>query len=232
MTARFWEIDFARGLAVIGMIIFHALWQLNYFGYTTLSLYSGWLGLFQKFVAITFLLLVGISLTLSVNRRENYKFWFVKRGLFIFGLGILITAFTFLFFKEGLIFFGVLHLIGASIILAIPFAKHIYANILTGLAVIAAGVYLQTLTFDFPYLLWLGFFYPVTTFDYYPLLPWFGVILIGIAFGNVLYKNGKRIRELNNYDNVISKLGKYSLLIYFIHQPILFGLLMLLPYIK
>ena len=232
MTARFWEIDFARGLAVIGMIIFHALWQLNYFGYTTLSLYSGWLGLFQKFVAITFLLLVGISLTLSVNRRDDHNLWFVKRGLFIFGLGILITAFTFLFFKEGLIFFGVLHLIGASIILAIPFAKHIYANILTGLAVIAAGIYLQTLTFDFPYFLWLGFFYPVTTFDYYPLLPWFGVILIGIAFGNVLYKNGERIIELKDCDNIISKLGKYSLLIYFIHQPILFGLLMLLSYIK
>jgi len=232
MTARFWEIDFARGLAVIGMIIFHALWQLNYFGYTTLSLYSGWLGLFQKFVAITFLLLVGISLTLSINRRDDHNLWFVKRGLFIFGLGILITAFTFLFFKEGLIFFGVLHLIGASIILAIPFAKHIYANILTGLAVIAAGIYLQTLTFDFPYFLWLGFFYPVTTFDYYPLLPWFGVILIGIAFGNVLYKNGERIIELKDCDNIISKLGKYSLLIYFIHQPILFGLLMLLSYIK
>ena len=232
MTARFWEIDFARGLAVIGMIIFHALWQLNYFGYTTLSLYSGWLGLFQKFVAITFLLLVGISLTLSINRRDDHNLWFVKRGLFIFGLGILITAFTFLFFKEGLIFFGVLHLIGASIILAIPFAKHIYANILTGLAVIAAGIYLQTLTFDFPYFLWLGFFYPVTTFDYYPLLPWFGVILIGIAFGNVLYKNGERIIELKDCDNIISKLGKYSLLIYFIHQPILFGLLMLLSYIE
>jgi len=232
MTARFWEIDFARGLAVIGMIIFHALWQLNYFGYTTLSLYSGWLGLFQKIIAITFLLLVGISLTLSVNRRDDHNLWFVKRGLFIFGLGILITAFTFLFFKEGLIFFGVLHLIGASIILAIPFAKHIYANILTGLAVIAAGIYLQTLTFDFPYFLWLGFFYPVTTFDYYPLLPWFGVILIGIAFGNVLYKNGERIIELKDCDNIISKLGKYSLLIYFIHQPILFGLLMLLSYIK
>src|SRR3989344_2231938 len=171
MTARFWAIDFARGLAVIGMIIFHALWQLNYFSYTTLSLYSGWLGLFQKTIAITFLLLAGIGLTLSANRRDDYNSWFVKRGLFIFGLGMLITTFTFLFFREGLIFFGVLHLIGASIIL-------------------------------------------------------------GIAFGNVLYKNGKRIRELNNYDNVISKLGKYSLLIYFIHQPILFGLLMLLPYIK
>ena len=232
MTARFWEIDFARGLAVIGMIIFHALWQLNYFSYTTLSLYSGWLGLFQKTIAITFLLLAGIGLTLSANRRDDYNSWFVKRGLFIFGLGMLITTFTFLFFREGLIFFGVLHLIGASIILAIPFAKHIYASIISGLIVIIAGVYLQTLTFDFPYLLWLGFFYPVTTFDYYPLLPWFGVILIGIAFGNVLYKNGKRIRELNNYDNVVSKLGKYSLLIYFIHQPILFGLLMLLPYIK
>ncbi|MEK6923181.1 MAG: heparan-alpha-glucosaminide N-acetyltransferase [Nanoarchaeota archaeon] len=232
MTTRFWEIDFARGLAITGMILFHFIWNLNYFGYTNFNLYSGLLGIFQKTIAITFLLLVGIGLTLSANGREHYEFWFLKRGLFIFGLGMLITAFTFLFFKEGLIFFGVLHLIGASIILAIPFAKHIYASIVTGLTIIAAGLYLQTLTFDFPYLLWLGFFYPTTTFDYYPILPWFGVILIGTAFGNLLYKNGKRIIELKYYNSIISKLGKYSLLIYFIHQPILFGLLMLLSYIK
>ena len=225
---RFWELDFTRGLAVIGMIIFHALWNLNFFGYTTLNLYSGWLGIFQKVIAVTFLALVGIGLTLSANKHENYKTWFLKRGLFIFGLGMLITAFTFIFFRENLIYFGILHLIGVSIILAIPFAKQIYANLILGLSLIITGLYLQTLTFDFSYLLWLGFYTPLATFDYYPILPWFGVILIGIAVGNIIYKNGNRLKEIKDYNNIISKIGKQSLLIYFIHQPILFGVLMLL----
>ena len=225
---RFWELDFTRGLAVIGMIIFHALWNLNFFGYTTLNLYSGWLGIFQKVIAVTFLALVGIGLTLSANKHENYKTWFLKRGLFIFGLGMLITAFTFIFFRENLIYFGILHLIGVSIILAIPFAKQIYANLILGLSLIITGLYLQTLTFNFSYLLWLGFYTPLATFDYYPILPWFGVILIGIAVGNIIYKNGNRLKEIKDYNNIISKIGKQSLLIYFIHQPILFGVLMLL----
>jgi len=225
---RFWELDFTRGLAVIGMIIFHALWNLNFFGYTTLNLYSGWLGIFQKVIAVTFLALVGIGLTLSANKHENYKTWFLKRGLFIFGLGMLITAFTFIFFRENLIYFGILHLIGVSIILAIPFAKQIYANLILGLSLIITGLYLQTLTFNFSYLLWLGFYTPLATFDYKKLLPWFGVILIGIAVGNIIYKNGNRLKEIKEYNNIISKIGKQSLLIYFIHQPILFGVLMLL----
>ena len=225
---RFWELDFTRGLAVIGMIIFHALWNLNFFGYTTLNLYSGWLGIFQKVIAVTFLALVGIGLTLSANKHENYKTWFLKRGLFIFGLGMLITAFTFIFFRENLIYFGILHLIGVSIILAIPFAKQIYANLILGLSLIITGLYLQTLTFNFSYLLWLGFYTPLATFDYYPILPWFGIILIGAAFGNIIYKNGNRLKEIKEYNNIISKIGKQSLLIYFIHQPILFGVLMLL----
>jgi len=225
---RFWELDFTRGLAVIGMIIFHALWNLNFFGYTTLNLYSGWLGIFQKVIAVTFLALVGIGLTLSANKHENYKTWFLKRGLFIFGLGMLITAFTFIFFRENLIYFGILHLIGVSIILAIPFAKQIYANLILGLSLIITGLYLQTLTFNFSYLLWLGFYTPLATFDYYPILPWFGVILIGIAVGNIIYKNGNRLKEIKEYNDIISKIGKQSLLIYFIHQPILFGVLMLL----
>ena len=225
---RFWELDFTRGLAVIGMIIFHALWNLNFFGYTTLNLYSGWLGIFQKVIAVTFLALVGIGLTLSANKHENYKTWFLKRGLFIFGLGMLITAFTFIFFRENLIYFGILHLIGVSIILAIPFAKQIYANLILGLSLIITGLYLQTLTFNFSYLLWLGFYTPLATVDYYPILPWFGIILIGMAFGNIIYKNGNRLKEIKEYNNIISKIGKQSLLIYFIHQPILFGVLMLL----
>ncbi|MBU4124390.1 MAG: DUF1624 domain-containing protein, partial [Nanoarchaeota archaeon] len=99
------------------------------------------------------------------------------------------------------------------------------------------GLILQNFTFDFPWLLWLGF-YPtnMVTFDYFPLLPWFGIILIGIYFGKLLYKNNKRtfkISDLSNYLNIkfVSFLGKNSLLIYLMHQPLLILILFLLGFL-
>ena len=34
--------------------------------------------------------------------------------------------------------------------------------------------------------------------DYRPLLPWFGVVLIGLFFGNVVYGDGLRPASLTN----------------------------------
>jgi uncharacterized membrane protein len=100
----------------------------------------------------------------------------------------------------------------------------------------ALGFYLQEFRFDFSWLLWLGFipknFY---TFDYWPILPWFGVTLIGIFFGNSLYKNGRRnfkIKDLSNLSivKVLAFLGRKSLTIYLIHQPLLILILMALGF--
>ena len=70
---RFWELDTLRGIAIIMMVLFHFLWNLNYFGFVEVSLYSGVWGLFQKATAGLFLLLVGTVLTINYNRyKENY----------------------------------------------------------------------------------------------------------------------------------------------------------------
>jgi uncharacterized membrane protein len=133
--------------------------------------------------------------------------------------------------RNGFIIFGVLHFIGISIILAYPFIRFRILNLLVGVIVVIIGLYLQNFVFDFNWLFWLGFkpmyFY---TFDYFPILPWFGVVLIGLFFGKMLYPNYKRrfkIKDLSGFK--ISKLfcflGRHSLLIYLIHQPILVGLL-------
>jgi uncharacterized membrane protein len=82
---------------------------------------------------------------------------------------------------------------------------------------------------------WLGLkpanFY---SFDYFPLLPWFGLLLIGIFLGNIFYPNGKRNFKIfipeGKVANIITFLGKNSLLIYFIHQPIIFFVLLLFGY--
>jgi len=236
---RFWEIDFLRGIAIILMIIFHFLYDLNYLNILNLSLYSGYFLIYVYLIGTIFFLLVGISLTLSYSKvkekltKKELYLKFLKRGLKIFILGLIITLTTFLFLREGFIVFGVLHCIGISIILSYPFIKFRYLNFIFGLILIFLGFILKNITFDFYWLVWLGFrpemFY---TIDYFPLLPWFGIILIGIFIGNTIYSKYTRRFNLldlskNKFIGFFTFLGKNSLIIYFIHQPIILSILYL-----
>jgi uncharacterized membrane protein len=95
---------------------------------------------------------------------------------------MLITL-VFLILDYGYVIFGILHLIGLSIILAYPFLRLRYANLLLGLSLIAAGAYLQAKDLGVggaagmllaPLgILPEGLLMP----DYRPLLPWFGAVL-------------------------------------------------------
>jgi uncharacterized membrane protein len=234
---RFWEIDAVRGIALIRIVIFNWSFALAYLGIYTFSLGMALPGL----GASIFIFLVGLSLTLSYNRvkkrkpKEIYKKYFF-RGLKIFGYGVLITVITFLTFPNDFVIFGILHLIGVSIILGQFFLKSKSLNLILGILIIILGFYLNNFSFDFPWLLWLGFApHQFTTFDYFPILPWFGLTLLGIYFGNILYKNGKRsfkIKDLSN--NIVVRflalLGRKSLFIYLVHQPILIIILLLLGF--
>lgn len=236
---RFWEIDVLRGIAIILMIIFHILYDLNYFQLINLSLYTGYFLIYVYLIGILFFLLVGISLTLSYTKSKEFltknklKIKFIKRGLKIFILGLFITLITWLYLDEGFIIFGVLHCIGISIILVYPFLKIRYPNLLIGVLLISIGLFLKNFTFDFQWLIWLGFRYSsFYTIDYFPILPWLGVILIGIFLGNTFYPNHNRkfrILDLSNFKIVkfFIYLGQNSLIIYFIHQPILLSIIYL-----
>ena len=237
INRRFWEIDFLRGIAIIMMIIFHILFDLVFFKNVKINLYSGLNLLFLYSIGILFLLLVGISLYLSYSRVKNIlskrQIWskFIKRGTMIFCLGLIITIFTWFYLGQGFIIFGVLHCIGLSIIFSIPFLKYKFRNLFLGVILIFVGIVLKTMVFNFYWFLWLGFvpskFYTV---DYFPILPWFGVILIGIFIGNILYTDYKRNYYIIDFSkNKIVKifcfLGRHSLVIYFIHQPLIFILI-------
>lgn len=234
---RFWEIDILRGIAIINMIIFNYSVALSY-----LKIYSLNLGLtYAVLIASTFIFLSGMCLTISYSRvkkwkqKEIYKKFFL-RGLKIFIYGILITVITFLAFPEAFIIFGILHFIGVSIILGQFFLNFKKLNLFLGLLIIVLGIYLLNFRFDFSWLLWLGFVPKnLYTFDYFPILPWFGVTLLGIFFGNILYKNGKRIfkiRDLSNLSIVkfLAFLGRKSLIIYLAHQPLLILFLLILGF--
>lgn len=236
---RYLEIDTMRGIAIIGMIFFHILVAMNILNKASFNLDTpGWY-IFSKFFASTFIFLVGTSLTLSYAKikdkpiMQTYK-KYLLRGLGLFGLGIGMTVITYLGLEKGVIVFGILHLIGLSIILGMLMVRYNFLNLVLGSLMILAGAILNYMTFSFSYLVWLGFvpqnFY---TLDYFPILPWFGVVLLGIAFGNQAYTNGVRQFKLPDYSEnklitVLCFLGRHSLLIYVLHLPIIAGLVYLL----
>ncbi len=239
LKERFWELDSIRGLAIIMMITYHFLYDLTFFGIYPFEVYSGFLWYFARITAFTFVFLMGVSLTLSSTRAEMTGYYnegglfkkYLKRGLKIFSLGLIITLVTWIFIPQEFIIFGVLHFIGISIILAYPFLKRKYFNLFFGLTMILMGIYLGNYTFDFNWLVWLGFI-PNTlqTVDYFPILPWFGVVLVGLFFGRLLYKNYQRQYKIPDISKSyfvrgFSFLGRNSLIIYLIHQPVLIILL-------
>ena len=242
LNKRFWEIDSLRGVAIVMMVTFHFIFDLYYFGIYSLEVHSGFLWWFARLTAFIFIFLVGVSLSLSYSRtilKANYRdqknlfYRYLKRGLKIFGYGLIITAVTGIFIREGFIIFGILQLIGISIILEYPFLKHRYINLILGIIFIFGGIYLMDFRFDFYELLWMGFTpYNFYTLDYFPLLPWLGVVSLGIFLGNTLYENYTRHFKLPDFSKysmikVSGFLGRHSLLIYLIHQPVLIIILLI-----
>jgi uncharacterized membrane protein len=236
---RFWEVDFLRGIAIILMVLFHMVFDLNYFGVYEVEMSSGFWFYLARFTASLFLLLVGVSLSLSYSRarllgqEDRFRFRLMKRSLWIFSLAMGVTLVTYLFIGRGFIVFGVLHLIGVSLLLAYPFLRLHGMNFILGLLFILIGLFLQSLSVDFSWLLWLGLApWDFRSVDYFPLLPWFGVILMGVAFGDLFYRGYSRripVPDLAGSSLVsgLAFLGRNSLAIYLAHQPVLIGLLYL-----
>src|SRR3989344_387626 len=142
---RYWEIDFLRGAAIIAMVISNFITDLGYFNILDINSLSGFWWLFSIATAVIFIFLVGVSLTLSYSRTQSAKraaqsqilLKYLKRGLKIFGWGLIITFVSWLFLKQDLILFGVLHLIGISIILAYPLLKFRFTNLFLGAFLVA-----------------------------------------------------------------------------------------------
>jgi uncharacterized membrane protein len=235
--ARLWEVDTLRGIAIVEMVFYHFTWDLNYFGLYQANLLVGPWQIFARNIASTFLFVLGVSLTLSHTRasqQAGHSALFTKylrRGGQIFGLGMVITAVTYFFIGRGFVIFGIVHLLGLSIILAYPFlGRNRWGSLFGGLLAIGLGAYLNTFTVTFPWLIWLGVKqggrYMV---DYYPLLPWSGVALLGVFVGYTLYPQATRRFRLPDLSELapvrgLRFLGRHSLLIYLIHQPILFAI--------
>lgn len=234
-SGRLWEIDAPRGVAIVLMVAFHLAWDLDYFGIARVDVTSGPWFAAGRASAIIFLLLAGVSLHLSATREARtsaaaFGRRQLRRGVTIFAWGLAISGVTRLAFGEGFVRFGILHLIGASIVLALPLLRLGRWNLALGAGLLAVGAAAGAVTVDTPWLVWLGL-RPAgfVSVDYYPLLPWFGVVLLGLGLGGALYPAGERLVALPDVADrlpirLLASLGRRSLTIYLLHQPVLFGL--------
>ncbi|MEW6447517.1 MAG: heparan-alpha-glucosaminide N-acetyltransferase [Bacillota bacterium] len=231
---RFGEVDALRGAAVIMMVIYHLAWDLNYFGYYRESVTTGGWYWFQQVILTGFVFTAGVALWLSYSVHGRIRFaQYLDRGLKILGWAFAITLVTHFALREGTVLFGVLHLIGLSVICAYPLLRFGRGNLVFGLAFILLGSFLARVPVDYPCLGWLGL-RPVELYmlDFVPVFPWFGVVLLGIGTGGLLYPGGARFAGVTDFSSrqplqLLALLGRNSLFIYLIHQPVLFGLLFL-----
>lgn len=241
-SGRLVWVDAARGVAILMMVLYHLVYDLDTFGGYDLDSTSGLWGVFADATAALFVFLVGLSLTLSFRRSGGgsglYR-KYLSRGVRILLYGLLITLVSWAL-GIGLIVFGILHLIGVSIVLAYPFLRLGYANVLLGVLVLAAGAYVQSLGpaagGSGALLLPFGVV-PEDLFmpDYRPLLPWFGVVLLGLAAGEALQRRPAGVSTtLENLPGTqpLAFLGRYSLFVYLVHQPLLVAALVALGLVE
>lgn len=242
MKKRLHFLDALRGFTLINMIAFHGMWNLVYLFGLRASWYTGTPGyLWQQCICWTFLLLSGFCWNFSRNH--------LKRGLTVFGGGLIVTAVTCLVMPESRIVFGVLTCIGSCMLLLIPVEKllkkipaivglilsfavfALMRNVPSGslgfeglvLAPLPDSLYRNLLT------AYLGF--PHRSFfstDYFPLIPWFFLFVTGYFLYRVLEERGLNQRLFaRGQIPVLNWLGRHSLIVYLLHQPVLYGLCLL-----
>ncbi|MBI2707625.1 MAG: DUF1624 domain-containing protein [Proteobacteria bacterium] len=231
------EVDLIRGIAVVLMVMFHLSYDLKVFAKLSFDLPTWYWRWVPELIAPPFFFIVGLSLWLSFKRQSISSSFSVvmKKGLKLCLIAIGITLSTALFMPPNyIIYFGVIHCIATCIVMSYPFLRNRRYNFILGLLFIVIGITLLRFRFPFPWFLWLGFWPEsgITGGDWYPLLPWFGVVLFGIAAGEKLYPPLQDPQSLlsamwarNRIICGLSFLGRHSLFIYLIHQPLFVGII-------
>lgn len=235
-SSRLPEVDLARALALGMMILYHILFSLWYLGMADVEVLSGFWRVFAYATASLFIGIAGLSLTLAdagrrrrgATEREISVAQF-RRGLYILAWGLVITVATLVALPEGAILFGVLHLIGLGTILAIPLVRRPEIALAVGTVCVLLGPLVAELRGPL-WLAWLGV-RPAdfVSLDFVPLLPWFGVLLIGVTAGWVLFPDGEpRFPAPAPPPWAAPALwaGRHTLAIYLLHEPLILAVLL------
>lgn len=229
---RFAVIDIARGAAIIAMMAYHLCWDLSFFRFIApdVGLDPEWV-LFARSILAVFLFLVGVGLVLGHGRGIRWRaFW--RRWLFLLAGALAITLGTWLVFPDSFVYFGVLHAIALFSLMALPLlAAPLLVVALLAAIVIALPFVFSDALFNDKLFSWLGFWQvPPPTNDLVPVFPWFGAVLVGVIAMRLMLASAwadrlAAIRPTGRLPRLLGAMGRWSLLIYLLHQPILLGII-------
>ncbi len=219
-------LDIFRGWAIFLMVLYHFTFDLNHFGFIHVNMNSSSLFLISRYTIMSmFLLSVGISLALVHKDKLNYKS-IKKRLLLLGGASILVSIGTYIEFPYTWVYFGILHFILVASLLALPFLRYPKVALTLAIAILVGSALNLLNMHPLFHLLQPILHLPQYTEDLVPLVPWFSVVLLG----SVMVHYNLHIKVFQHkifsqdffLNRIFKRMGKHSLLIYLIHQPILF----------
>lgn len=198
------------------MIIFHTSYDMRMLNFVDWNFSEGFWYAFPRVIAFTFLFCVGLSLNYSHRPHIRWRS-LGKRSLKIGGAALMISVGTYIMFPTQWIYFGTLHCIFVGSILGALVVNHRpLAWALLALILISQYV----LHFD---IRWLSGLLQRPSMDFIPIYPWFWAVLSGMLIGPHMSKI-RAVREMPEM-KWPSLLGRHSLKIYLLHQPLIFGVL-------
>ena len=222
MKRRFDLLDAWRSLAILLMLVYHFLYDLYIVGVLTgAQLFCGPLNIMQKFICCSFILLAGASARFS---RSN-----LRHSLFVLAAGVVVEIGAAV--GGQVIRFGILMFMGTAMLL-----YHFLDGYLRKLPplLLAMGSGILFFLTDW----WLaqvsvsvGWLYPLGltgpnffSADYFPLMPWFFLFLIGTVLGGYCLERHDRRLLTVQLPALLTWPGRHSLIIYVLHQPVLYGI--------
>ena len=224
-------VDLMRGLAIVQMVVYHFIYDLTYFGWLhfVMTEEAGWIA-WRNAIVSQFLLVCGVGIGLGdAAGRSGARFW--RRWCQIAAAAALVSLATAWLFGPRFIWFGILHSVAVALLLARLLPAHAPANLAIGAALLILGSSVHDARFDPAWVDWIGLAaHKPATEDYVPLVPWFGVIAIGVGLAGLWGRRGFAVpRSWQRLDSTPARalrwLGQWPLTIYLVHQPILMGVL-------
>src|SRR5512139_1246635 len=217
-------VDVLRGLAVAQMLVYHFIYDLNYFGWVKVRMLvdQPWVG-WRTAIVTQFLLLVGVSLVLRMSFKPGLGD-FLRRWAEVAGAALLVSAGSWLLFGPRFIWFGILHFIALALLIARPLVRLGAWNLALAMVAFVAWLVYADPVFNATPANVIGF---VTqkprTEDYVPLFPWLAAVLAGVGLGALWQRAGWRVpAPLAWLDQrpprLLVLLGTWALTVYLVHQ--------------
>ncbi len=223
-AGRWAAVDVTRGAALVGMAVYHVDWDLAFLRWRDgdPAASAGWT-IFGHLVAACFLFLSGFGLVLALPKGLGAA---ARRIAVIGGAAACVTLATFRLFPDDAIVFGILHCIAVTNALALPLLRApLPVIVLLAVAGVAAPAVVALPAEAGPGWAWTGLTSAVPrSLDFRPVLPWFGVVLLGLASARVANPMPRRPAR-GKIAAGLAWAGRHSLVLYLGHQPVVLAIL-------